>query len=369
MGIRKYRGHYLCVKDWPDGKHFKRQYPNRRQANEMLTRIEASILNGTWLEFRERLRLRNRSDSMVTLRDFSETYIQDYAQIRNKKKAWKRKVTSFNALNRYLCGLDLREISPARLHTYAKKRKQGGASNTTVNRAVAILRHLLSYAVECGIIDSNPIEKFKLLREEIQERPRFTDEQVDSVIEVVRADCRPLFIFIRETGCRREEALSLQHWQVQEASQLVVFSENRKSRKFRYVPLTEMAIDAVNALQRLETCPYVFYNPKTRDRWSDCRKPWEKARKEAKIPELQVKDLRRHYAIQLAESGAGMHDIQQVLGHASVATTEKHYAQFSPEHSAMKILRVLEGGRSKELNRNSVAGVAVEEKRTLNARH
>ena len=40
-----------------------------------------------------------------------------------------------------------------------------------------------------------------------------------------------------------------------------------------------------------------------------------------------------------------MHDIQQVLGHASVATTERHYAQFSPKHSAKKILRVLQGGK------------------------
>ncbi len=42
-----------------------------------------------------------------------------------------------------------------------------------------------------------------------------------------------------------------------------------------------------------------------------------------------------------------MHDIQQVLGHASVSTTEKHYAQFSPKHSAKKILRVLEDGHRK----------------------
>ncbi len=43
-----------------------------------------------------------------------------------------------------------------------------------------------------------------------------------------------------------------------------------------------------------------------------------------------------------------MHDIQQVLGHASVATTERHYAQFSPVHSAKKILRVLQGGKATE---------------------
>jgi len=124
-----------------------------------------------------------------------------------------------------------------------------------------------------------------------------------------------------------------------------VFSEDTKSRKFRYVPLTEAAIEAVHTLARLEKCPFVFYNPKTGSRWFDCRKPWLQARQESQVPELQVKDLRRHYAITLAESSAAMHDIQQVLGHASVATTERHYAQFSPEHSAKKILRVLEGGR------------------------
>lgn len=65
----------------------------------------------------------------------------------------------------------------------------------------------------------------------------------------------------------------------------------------------------------------------------------------AGLPEMQVKDLRRHYAICLAEGGADMHDIQQVLGHSSVVTTERHYAQFSPQHSAKKILKVLEGGK------------------------
>ena len=39
-------------------------------------------------------------------------------------------------------------------------------------------------------------------------------------------------------------------------------------------------------------------------------------------PDLQVKDLRRHYAIHLTENGALMHDIQQVQVHSSVATRE-----------------------------------------------
>ncbi len=57
-----------------------------------------------------------------------------------------------------------------------------------------------------------------------------------------------------------------------------------------------------------------------------------------------MKDLIRNYAISLAEGDAGMHDIQQALGHSSVGITEKHYAQFSPRYSARKILKLLKGG-------------------------
>jgi len=149
---------------------------------------------------------------------------------------------------------------------------------------------------------------------------------------------------MRETGCQREEALSFRHWQIQPRQQMVVFSHGTKSGKYRYVPLTEAALEAVKALPPLDDCKYVFYNPGSKDRWFDCKKPWEDAREAAGVPSLQMKDLRRHYAIQLAESGAEMHDIQQVLGHASVATTEKHYAQFSPEHSSRRGLKVLQGG-------------------------
>ncbi len=86
------------------------------------------------------------------------------------------------------------------------------------------------------------------------------------------------------------------------------------------------ALEAVNLLPPMQGCPYVFYNIKSKDRWHDCRKPWREARRKVGLPQILVKDLRRHYAINLAEDGANMHDIQSVLGHASVATTEKHYA-------------------------------------------
>ena len=178
MGIRNYRGQILCVKDWPDGKRFKRKCANRTEAKNILTEIEESIRNGSWPEHREKLRLRNRFEEEVTLELYSETYINDYAKVRNKIRAWKRKQTSLNALNPFLGHLDLKTISPAHLHNYVRKRKGDGVLEATVNRELTTIKHLLTYAVECGVIEANPVEKFKLLREEQKERPRFTEEQI-----------------------------------------------------------------------------------------------------------------------------------------------------------------------------------------------
>ena len=344
MGIRKYRGRTVCDKRWPDGCRIVRACGNRTQAKQLLDRINASIADGTWQKLKEQLKLRDRGT--LTLEEFSKIYMEEYSKVRNKKKSWLRKQSSLNALNRYMGTLDLNAISPSYLHNYVRKRKQEGLSEGTINKDLNTVRHLLGYAKECGVIESNPLEQFKNLRENQKERPRFTDEQVDAVIGAVKPECRPLFIFIRETGCRREEALSLKHWQIQKESDMVVFSDNTKSKKYRYAPLTEAALEAVNVLPPIQGCPYVFYNLKSQDRWHDCRKPWEQAREKVGLPQILVKDLRRHYAINLAEDGANMHDIQSVLGHASVTTTEKHYAHFSPEHSAKKILKVLEGGKA-----------------------
>ncbi len=345
MGIRKYRGQIVCDKHWPDGTRTIRVCPNRTQAKQLLDRINASVADGSWREFKSQLALRGRG--FVTLRAYSQTYLEEYAQSRNKRSSVNRKRIAIRFLNQFMGQLELEFVTPAQAHKYIQHRKSQGLSGATINRELTILKHLLAYATECGIIDSNPLDRFKKLREDQKERPRFTDSEVESVIQAARSECRPVFRFLRETGCRREEALSLQRWQVQEAARLVVFSEDTKSGKYRYVPLTETALEAVNSLPRLTDSPTVFYNTKTGQRWYDCKGPWIEARERAGLPQIQVKDLRRHFAIGLAENGADMHDIQQVLGHASVATTERYYAQFSPKHSAKKILKVLEGGQSK----------------------
>ncbi len=169
--------------------------------------LKVSAAARTWRDLQERLRL--RGDPCVQLKVFSETYLNSYAKVRNKKRSWQRKQTSFNMINKFMGKVQIRAINAGLLHSYVQWRKKRGASDATINRDLTIVKHILNYAVECKILRNNPVEKFRNLNEELKERQQFTEEQIQKVIGAVNPLRRPVFSFIRETGRRREEALSL----------------------------------------------------------------------------------------------------------------------------------------------------------------
>jgi integrase len=205
----------------------------------------------------------------------------------------------------------------------------------------------MSWAKLEGYAQTNPLADLKKLPEMQWEGSRPAEAIIDAVFSKLDAVVLPLFTFIRETGCRREEALSLRHGQLDMTNREVLFVGNTKSGKARRVPLTEKAMEAIRAMPRSPHCTYVFYRPDGLKRWHDCRRPWVNARIEAEFPWLLVKDLRRAYAIKLAERGCPMHYIQAMLGHYPVSLTEKYYAQFSPDSAGRAVLMVLEGGKGK----------------------
>ena len=46
-------------KRWPDGTEYRRVCPNKTKAGFLLRRIESSIDDGTWRDYREELKLRD----------------------------------------------------------------------------------------------------------------------------------------------------------------------------------------------------------------------------------------------------------------------------------------------------------------------
>jgi integrase len=172
---------------------------------------------------------------------------------------------------------------------------------------------------------------------------------------------KPLFTFIRETGCRREEAVFLKYSQLDLARQEVVFHRVTKNARSRRVPLTDQAIWAIEAVSRHGE--FVFYHPETLRKWKgdNCAVHWERARAKAGHNWLRIHDLRHAYGIKLAQAGCAMHYISEVMGHHSIDFTRTHYARFSPEFASRAVLKVLPGSKGRTAAKKVKVGTKLAE--------
>ena len=95
----------------------------------------------------------------------------------------------------------------------------------------------------------------------------------------------------------------------------------------------------VVASTALSTSPYVFPNVATGSPLRDIQHCWEKARELAGLQNVRLHDLRHSYASALVNEGRSIYEVQKLLGHANVATTQRyaHLSQAMLSEGAAKV--------------------------------
>ena len=87
----------------------------------------------------------------------------------------------------------------------------------------------------------------------------------------------------------------------------------------------------------------LIFESKVKEEVAYCfTKPWQKALEDAEIKDFRFHDLRHSCASYLAQSGASLLEIADVLGHKQISVT-KRYAHLCIEHKSCLINRVMGG--------------------------
>jgi integrase len=332
---------------WPDVMRTRAKMPDEATANKINMKIEVVCADEEriWRKLRKELRL--EGGTVQGFSQLADLYYKNYVLVHNRSIVSKK--SRLGILKRHFGSVPINAINLAKVDSFMEARRDEGVGNRTINRDLSVINHLCEWAVKRGYLDSNPIASVER-PEEVEWVGKRPDESViDEVFEKLDRRVVPVFTFIRETGCRKGEAISLKRSQVDLDRAQVVFHSNTKNGKSRQVPLTEAALWALAAMP--QCCESVFYHPDTVRRWTgdSVAKPWEKARAAAGHDWIRIHDMRHAYGIKLAEEGCPMHYISEVMGHHSIDFTRKHYARFSPESASRAVLKVLEGRQSKRL--------------------
>jgi integrase len=178
---------------------------------------------------------------------------------------------------------------------------QGKLSAAAINRYLAILRRA------CRI--SGVPTRITLLAGEQRRTVYLTREQVDSLAKAA-GKWGDLIRFAALTGLRRAEILKLTQEDIRDGC--VILGSDTKSGRGRVVPLSPEGRRIVR-----DSIPFGITA-------TNLNRVFRAARVAAGLPLVRFHDLRRTYGTWLAQSGANLTDIRDLLGHSNVSQTDTY---------------------------------------------
>lgn len=281
---------------------------------------------------------------MTPLPDQAEEYL---ASLRSERGLATNTLAAYRRdLTQYLDSLEGAPPDPRLVSAFVEELHGRGLAATTVARKIAAVRGYHRFLVAEGMAPEDPTVLLESPRRAEPLPKALTVEDVSRLLDTPDRGS-PLGIrdaalleFLYATGCRVAEAVGVDVLDIDldEGSALVT----GKGSKQRLVPLGRYAIAAIDAYLpvRMELRggardpERLFLN--ARGRPLTRQGVWQIVRRQARaagFQEARVSPhvLRHSAATHMVEGGADLRSVQEILGHASISTTQV-YTRVSPRH-------------------------------------
>ncbi len=386
-GIFQYAGKNGTVYgiDYHSGgkKHREIVGPLLGEAQEKVGEIKRLAKKGTVLSASEKRKISFRSLAekyselsfgKPSRKDSRKYLIGYWYEDESKELRWKDEI-----LTKHFGDRKLFQIGPVDIEKFKNQRKETPAkgkkirSDVSVSRELEILRHMMNKAIEWGMLEANPFERFResIFFQETNDRVRFLEEEeITSLLESSPPYLANLIKGAIFTGLRRSDLFNLKWTDVNLEKGILFFHEGKKRGKLGIKYLNEDMISLLMEISKGKS-EYIFDGPIPRKKGEgkkyvalpdpdgkplkDMKRSFHQALKKDGIKDFHWHDLRHTSASYLAMKGASLKAVQEHLGHSSIAMTERYsHLTENFQREQINLLNGLCGESGKKLVRNEV---------------
>jgi integrase/recombinase XerC len=231
---------------------------------------------------------------------------------------------------------DLRQLRPADLRAFLASRRRDGAGARTLGRGLAGLRSFLRHLEKKGLVNAagsravrSPKQPKSLPKPLSAEQAVLVSSDQGQLAEEpwIAARNAALLSLLYGSGLRISEALSLR--KVDFPKGATTLRVTGKGSKTRIVPLLAAALEGVETYLKL--CPWpiagdqpIFVGARGGPlQPAIIQREMQKMRSALGLPETATPHALRHsFATHLLSAGGDLRAIQELLGHASLSTTQ-----------------------------------------------
>lgn len=277
-----------------------------------------------------------------TLKDFVQKRYMPF--IKGYKRSWE---TDESLLRNHILPAfgdrHLDEIKKDDIVALHHGRRAAGAAPGSANRLLILMRYLFNLALRWEIpgVKKNPTAGVPLFEENNKLERYLAASEAQRLYEAVMQSestmLKHIVPMLILTGARKREVLDAR-WSDFDLDKRLWRIPISKSGKARHVPLSDGAVQVLAAVkQEQSTWPtamqdgaWVFPNPDTGKPIVSFFCAWNTARTRAGLADVRVHDLRHSFASFLINHGRSLYEVQKILGHTQVRTTQR-YAHLAQE--------------------------------------
>lgn len=216
------------------------------------------------------------------------------------------------------------QITREHCRAFTADRREAGNSDGTTIRQLNVLRAAVRW--------NNPQtpSQFELPPTPDPDDRYLTREQVKRLLEHCKSPHIELFIHLAiATGARAGAILELTWDRIDLESGRINLGRGHGNKRRSIIPITNKLRSMLEAVEGPREGHLITYHGKP---IATVKKSIQRLMVAAGLPSTGPRIFRHSAAVWMAQDRVPMAEIAAYLGHASSATTEKHYAKFSPDY-------------------------------------
>ena len=187
-------------------------------------------------------------------------------------------------------------------------------TDTTVNRDLEALRSILFWAVDEGLLSTNPLSRVRMTRE--RKKPRFvlSVAEEELLLHSAAPHLHAIIVAALDTGMRRGEILT-QRWEHIDFNRQLLSVTHSKTPEgeAREVPLTGRLMEFLHAQRKPEGLVFTFKGQPIHK----IKTAWMAAIRRAGIRYYRFHDLRHAFNCRMMEAGVLQEVRKALMGHSS----------------------------------------------------
>ncbi len=238
---------------------------------------------------------------------------------------------------------DIKHVTRHDILNFLKHLKSEGLSPTTLNRKLIAIKSFYKFLMIEGIINMNPAELIESAKVEDTIPRVVTMEEYEHIISIIdNLKERALIELLFSTGLRREEVVSLKRNNFN--FNLGIVKINGKGNKDRVIPfIPEIMPNTMLWLEQIEDIDSEWVFPSNVNEGKPYTVRWvnkvvDKWTNKAGYSDITPHSFRHSFGTYLYENGADIKAIQDMMGHASIDTTNI-YAKTSIKRNRQEFVK------------------------------